>query len=93
MTRVAMNVLVGNGIYEIYIGSDGKIHIRWILPDPPPDLLAELRAVAVVLNEASQLKNRATAEKFQQFAETLLSSRAKELNGLMEHEGQVARAS
>jgi len=93
MTRVAMNVLVGNGIYEIYIGSDGKIHIRWILPDPPPDLLAELRAVAVVLNEASQLKNRATAEKFQQFAETLLSSRAKELGGLMEHEGQVARAS
>jgi len=93
MTRVAMNVLVGNGIYEIYIGSDGKIHIRWILPDPPPDLLAELRAVAVVLNAASQLKNRATAEKFQQFAETLLSSRAKELGGLMEHEGQVARAS
>jgi hypothetical protein len=93
MTRVAMNVLVGNGIYEIYIGSDGKIHIRWILPDPPPDLLAELRAVAVVLNEASQLKNRATAEKFQHFAETLLSSRAKELNGLMEQEGQVARAS
>ena len=93
MTRVAMNVLVGNGIYEIYIGSDGKIHIRWILPDPPPDLLAELRAVSVVLNEASQLKNRATAEKFQQFAETLLSSRAKELGGLMEHEGQVARAS
>jgi len=93
MTRVAMNVLVGNGIYEIYIGSDGKIHIKWILPDPPPDLLAELRAVAVVLNEASQLKNRATAEKFQQFAETLLSSRAKELGGLMEHEGQVARAS
>ena len=93
MTRVAMNVLVGNGIYEIYIGSDGKIHIKWILPDPPPDLLAELRAVSVVLNEASQLKNRATAEKFQQFAETLLSSRAKELGGLMEHEGQVARAS
>ena len=94
MTRVAMNVLVGNGIYEIYIGSDGKIYgIKWILPIPPPDLLAELRAVSVVLNEASQLKNRATAEKFQQFAETLLSSRAKELGGLMEHEGQVARAS
>ena len=67
MHKVAMNVLVGNGIFEIYIGADGKIHIRWILPDPPPDLLEELRAVAVVLNEASQLKNRSTAEKFQQF--------------------------
>ena len=93
MPRVAMNVLVDNGVFEIYIGADGKIHIRWILPDPPPDLMAELRAVAVVLNEASQLKNRATAEKFQQFAETLLSSRAKELTGIMENVGQVARAS
>jgi hypothetical protein len=49
--------------------------------------------VAVVLNEASQLKNRSTAEKFQQFAETLLASRAKELSGIVEHAGQVARAS
>jgi hypothetical protein len=93
MHKVAMNVLVGNGIFEICIGADGKIHIRWILPDPPPDLLEELRAVAVVLNEASQLKNRTTAEKFQQFAETLLASRARELSGIMEHAGQVARAS
>src|ERR1051325_2022154 len=66
MNKVAMSVLVGNGIFEIYIGADGKLHIRWILPDPPPDLMAELRAVAVVLNEASQLKNKATAEKLQQ---------------------------
>ena len=93
MNRVAMNVLVENGIFEIYIGSDGKIHIRWILPDPPVDLRDELRAVAVVMNEASQLKNRATAEKFQQFAETILASRAKELGGLMENATQIARAS
>ena len=93
MTRVAMNVLVGNGIFEIYIGADGKVHIRWILPDPPPDLLNELRAVAVVLNEASQLKNRTTAEKFQQFAESLLAARAKELGGIIENAGQMARAS
>jgi hypothetical protein len=93
MNKVAMSVLVDNGIFEIYIGADGKLHIRWILPDPPPDLLAELRAVAVVLNEASQLKNKATAEKFQQFAETILASRAKEVAGVMEHTTQVARAS
>ena len=93
MNRVAMSVLVDNGIFEIYVGADGKIHIRWILPDPPPDLFSELRAVAVVLNEAAQLKNRATAEKFQQFAETLLASRARELSGIMELADQVARAS
>jgi hypothetical protein len=46
-----------------------------------------------VLNEASQLKNRATAEKFQQFAESPLASRAKELSSIMEQIGQVARAS
>jgi hypothetical protein len=93
MNRVALNVVAGNGIFEIYIGADGKLHIRWILPDPPPDLLAELRAVTVVLNEAAQLKNRATAEKFQQFAETILASRTKELGAIMEHAGQLARAS
>ena len=93
MTRVAMNVVAGNGIFEIYIGADGKLHIRWILPDPPPDLLAELRAVSVVLNEAAQLKDRATAEKFRQFAETILASRAKELGGIMEHAGELTRAS
>ena len=63
MTRFAMNVVAGNGIFEIYVGADGKLHIRWILPDPPPDLLAELRAVTVVLNEAAQLKNRAKVKK------------------------------
>jgi len=87
------NILAGNGIFEIYRGSDGKLHIRWILPDPTPDLMAELRAVAVVLNEASQLKNKATAEKFQQFAEGLLNARAAELRGVMEQATEVARAS
>lgn len=89
----AFNVLVDNGIFEIYRGSDGKLHIRFILPDPPPELMGELRAVAAVLNEASRLTNRATAEKFQQFAESLLNARAKELNGILEHAGEVARAS
>jgi len=56
-------------------------------------LMAELRAVAVVLNEASQLKNKATAEKFQQFAEGLLNARAAELRGVMEQATEVARAS
>ncbi len=93
MARFAMNVVAGNGIFEIYLGSDGKLHIRWILPDPPPDLLAELRAVTVVLNEAAQLKNRATAEKFQHFAEGILAARTQELTGLMEHAAPVARAS
>lgn len=89
----SFNLLAGNGIFEIYRGSDGKLHIRWILPDPPPDLMAELRTVAVVVNEASQLKNKATAEKFQQFAEGLLNARAAELHAAVEQTTEVARAS
>ena len=86
-------VLVDNGIFEIYRGSDGKLHIRWILPDPPPDLRAELRAVSAVLNEASQMQNRAAAEKLQQFAEHVLNSSAKELNALVARNEERALAS
>jgi hypothetical protein len=84
------NVITDNGIYEIYIGADGKLHIRWILPDPPPEFLAELRAVSAVLNQAAQLKDRGVAEKFQQFAEGALNHRAKELKEILEQAAQAA---
>lgn len=86
-------VLADNGIFEIYRGSDGRLHIRWILPDPPQDLVGELRAVAGVLNEASRMENRATAEQLRQFAENLLNARAQELNVLMTRPGETALAS
>jgi hypothetical protein len=89
----AFGVLVDNGIFEIYRGSDGKLHIRWILPDPPPDLRAELRAVSAVLNEASQMKDRGAAEKLQQFAEHVLNSSARELNALVGRAQERAIAS
>jgi hypothetical protein len=89
----AFSVLVDNGIFEIYRGSDGKLHIRWILPDPPPDLRAELRAVSAVLNEASRMQNRSAAEKLQQFAEHVLNSSAKELNALVARTEEKALAS
>jgi hypothetical protein len=85
-----LNVLVENGVFEIYVGSDGKIHIRWILPDPPPEVFTELQAVSVVLNQAARLKDRGVAEKFQQFAEGILNNRAKELKGFLGQEQQVA---
>ena len=83
------NIFVDNGIFEIYIGADGKLHIRWILPDPPPEFYSELKAVAVVLNEAAQLKDRGVAEKFQQLAESVLNNRAEEITGIL---GQAAGA-
>jgi hypothetical protein len=89
---LSLNVLVDNGVFEIYVGSDGKIHIRWILPDPPPEVFSELQAVRVVLQQAAQLKDRGVAEKFQQFAEAVLNNRAKELTGLLEQAGKAAAA-
>jgi hypothetical protein len=89
----SLNILVDNGVYEIYVGSDGKIHIKFILPDPPPEALAELRAVSAVLNEASKLQNRATAERFEQFAASMLNSRSKELNEMMNRTQETALAS
>ncbi len=78
-----LNVLVDNGVFEIYVGSDGKLHIRWILPDPPPEIFSEIKAVAVVLNQAAQLKDRGVAAKFQQLAEDVLNNRSKEITGLL----------
>jgi hypothetical protein len=85
-----LNVLVDNGVYEIYIGSDGKLHIRWILPDPPPELFSELKAVSAILNHAAQLKDRAVAAKFQGFAEEVLNNRAKEITGILAGAGKEA---
>jgi hypothetical protein len=77
------NIISENGTFIIYVGSDGKIHIRLIRPDPPPDISALLKAVSLVMHEASQLKDQVLAEQFRQFAENLLNSRANELGGLL----------
>ena len=84
-----LSVLVDNGVYEIYVGSDGKLHIRWILPDPPPEILSELKAVSAILNHAAQLKDRAVAAKFQGFAEEVLNNRSKELGGFLANAGKA----
>ena len=86
----ALNVLVDNGIFEIYIGSDGKLHIRWILPDPPPDILSEIAVVSEIVNQSALLKDRAIAEKFRGFAEEVLNSRAEVIGGFMAQAGRAA---
>ncbi len=87
-----LSVLVDNGVYEIYIGSDGKLHISWILPDPPPEVFSELKAVTAILEHAAQLKDRAVAAKFQGFAEEVLNNRAKEIGGFLAQAGKQVAA-
>jgi hypothetical protein len=89
----AYNVISANGTYIIYVGSDGKIHIRWIRPDPPPiDVSSVITAATAVLHEAALVKDRALSEHFVQLAENLLNSNAKAIGGYLEHAGEAMAA-
>jgi hypothetical protein len=80
---VPFHIFVGNGVLEIYIGPDGKLHIRWVFPDPPPDIISELNAVAEIVDQAALINDRAIAEKFHGFAEEVLNRRREVIAGYM----------
>ncbi len=75
---VSPGVLTDAGGYIIYIGSDGKVHVKHV-PGWNPETRAELQTAFAVLERAGEIKNREVAQRFLAASEHVLQRHAGEL--------------
>lgn len=71
-------VLTDAGGFIIYIGSDGKVHIKRV-PPWNPETLSELQAAVAVVDHVGRIQNRAVADQFLKVAEGVLGKHVGEL--------------
>jgi hypothetical protein len=71
-------VLTDAGGFIIYIGSDGKIHIKRV-PPWNPETLRELQAAVTVIDQVGRIENRAVADQFLKVAEGVIGKHVGEL--------------
>lgn len=76
-------VFTDAGGFVIYIGSDGKVHVKRI-PPWDPGVRGELAAAAHVLDAAATLKDAHTAQKIVDLVEGVLNSRVGALRQHLE---------
>jgi hypothetical protein len=79
---VSPGVLTDAGGFIIYIGSDGKVHIRRI-PPLGPESVRELQAVFAILQYAGGIQNRAVADELVKVAQQVATPHAAELQKLV----------
>jgi hypothetical protein len=70
-------ILTDAGGIEIFIGADGKPHVRKVPGNNP--LFQEVGAAVLVLEQAARLNDKVAAQKFQSFAEAIIADKAKDL--------------
>ena len=70
--------LTDAGGFIIYIGSDGKVHIKRV-PPWDPGVRAELQTVFAVLEHAGAIKNAAVQKQFTAAATHVVEAHAAEL--------------
>ncbi len=75
---ISPGVLTDGGGYIIYIGSDGKVHIKKI-PPWDPETLSELQVAVAVLDGAGAIRNEAVAAQFLKVAEGVVAKHAAAL--------------
>ncbi len=75
---ISPGVLTDAGGFIIYIGSDGKVHIKRI-PPWGPETLRELQAAFAVVEHAGAIKNAAVAEQFLHVAQAVVGQHVAEL--------------
>ena len=75
-------MLTDGGGYEFYLGSDGKWHVRRV-PPWNPDLLNELVAAVDILRQASTIKDAHVAQKFVNFASSVIDNRTQQIVGYL----------
>jgi hypothetical protein len=71
-------VLTDAGGFIIFIGSDGKIHIKRI-PPWGPETLSELQTAVAVIDHVGRIQNRAVADQFLKVAEGVIGKHVAEL--------------
>jgi hypothetical protein len=79
---VSPGVLTDAGGFIIYIGSDGKVHIKRI-PPLGPESVRELQAVFAILQYAGGIQNRAVADELVKVAQQVATPHAAELQKLV----------
>jgi hypothetical protein len=72
---VSPGVLTDAGGFIIYIGSDGKVHVKRV-PPWDPETRAELQAAFAVLEHAGQIRNQAVAQQFLAVSERVIQQHA-----------------
>ena len=72
---ITPGVLTDAGGFIIYIGSDGKIHVKRV-PPWDPETLGELQAAVAVLDNVSAIRNEAVAGQFLKVAEGVFAKHA-----------------
>lgn len=71
-------VLTDAGGFIIYIGSDGKLHVKKV-PPMGPETVAELTAVFSILEGAGQLRNQKVQQELLHVAQAIAAPHAGEL--------------
>lgn len=71
-------VLTDAGGFIIYIGSDGKVHIKRV-PPWNPETLHELQSAFGALEHVGQIQDRAVADQFVKVAQGVITKHAGEL--------------
>ena len=75
---ISPGVLTDAGGFIIYIGSDGKVHIKRV-PPWNPETLAELQTAVGVLENVGHIQNRAIQDEFVKVAQNVIAKHAGEL--------------
>jgi len=75
---ISPGVLTDAGGFIIYIGSDGKVHVKRI-PPLGPESVAELGAVFAVLESVSAIKSAAVDNELLRVAQDVASKHVGEL--------------
>jgi hypothetical protein len=75
---VSPGVLTDAGGFILYIGADGKVHVKRV-PPWGPEVRAELQLAFAVLERVGEVKNREVAQQFLTASEHVLQQHAGEL--------------
>jgi hypothetical protein len=83
---VTPGVFTDAGGFIVYMGSDGKLHVKRV-PGWDPGVRAEIGAAVQILDQLHAVKDANVAQRFTEFATGILNARAGEI----EHQVGVER--
>lgn len=83
---ITPGVFSDGGGFVIWVDGQGRVHVTKV-PPSDPEVRAEIAAAIEVLNAATSMRDQALAQRFAQFAQTILQARVTELRGIA---GEVA---
>lgn len=75
---ISPGVLTDAGGFIVYVGSDGKLHVKRV-PPWNPETAAELGAAFAAIDGASRIKNQVVAQQFLNAATHVLGQHLGEL--------------